>query len=77
MAQCLGVPADDTEEARERFDQIEADDLTETLDSLIADDFIGEYTTHEETFSGKRRIDGVLITKGLTFKGQDKEQWPS
>jgi hypothetical protein len=70
------APADNTEEARERFDQVEADNLMAILNNLIAGDFIGGYTTHKESYSGKRRIDRVLVNKGFTFKGQDKSQWP-
>jgi hypothetical protein len=70
------APPDTTEEARERFDQVEADNLTAILDRLIAGDFIGGYITHKESYSSKHRIDRVLVNKGLTFKGQDKSQWP-
>lgn len=69
-------PADNAEEARERFDKVEAPEITDTLDNLIDDDFIGDYTTHKESYSGKSRTDRILITNGLTFKGQDKSQWP-
>jgi hypothetical protein len=71
------APADTSEENRERFDQVEAVKLTAILDRLIADDFVGGYITHKESYSGKRRIDRVLVNKGLTFKGQDKSQWPA
>ena len=69
-------PTDTSENAREYFDQVQCPELIETLDLLVANDFIGDYTTHEESHSGKRRIDRVHITKGLTFKGQDKSEWP-
>jgi hypothetical protein len=70
------APKDTSEAARESFDKVEATESMEVLDRLIAADFIGDYTTHEESHSGKRRLDRILITKGLTFKGQDKSQWP-
>lgn len=69
-------PLETSEAARERFDKIEAPQVTDTLDNLIADDFIGDYTTHQESYSGKSRTDRILITKGLTLKGQDQSQWP-
>ena len=69
-------PADNSAEAHERF-QSEAEDLMEILDNLKAYDFIGDYTFKRESYSGKRHIVRVLITKGLTFRGQDENQWPS
>jgi hypothetical protein len=69
-------PSDHTEAADERFDKVEATQITNALDNLIADDFIGDYSTHRESYNGKRRTDRILITKGLTFNGQDKSQWP-
>jgi hypothetical protein len=69
-------PSDNSEAARERFDAVEVEVLMEVLDKLIADDFIGNYKTHNESHSGKGRVDRVHITQGLTFKGQDKTQWP-
>ena len=44
--------------------------------SLKLDDFIGDYDEHTESWSGGRHIDRVYIKGGLTFKGQDKSQWP-
>lgn len=48
----------------------------DSLDRLIALGFIGNYRAHVESYTGKRRIDRILITEGLTFKGQDKSSWP-
>ncbi len=70
------APKDNSDAGRERFHKVEVPELMEVLDTLIDDDFIGGYTTHQESHSGKRRLDRVLMTKGLTFKGQDKSQWP-
>ena len=69
-------PSDNTEASCERFDKVEAPQITDTLDNLIADDFVGDYTTHQESHSGKSRTDRILITRGLCLKGQDKSQWP-
>jgi hypothetical protein len=68
-------PSDNSPEAHERF-QAEAEDLLEILDGLIAGDFIGDYTFKRESYSSNRHIVRVHVTKGLTFKGQDKSQWP-
>lgn len=70
------APKDTSEAARESFDKIEGPELIDILNRLKAHDFIGDYITHRESTSGKRRMDRVLITKGLTLKGQDKSQWP-
>lgn len=69
-------PVDNSPDAHERF-QAEAKDLMEILDGLIANRFIGKYISKRESYSGKRHIVRVLITKGLTFKGQNKDEWPS
>jgi hypothetical protein len=50
--------------------------LKDTLASLQADDFIGDYDEHTESWSGGRNIDRIYIKGGLTFKGQDESQWP-
>ena len=62
-------------EALERFQSV-AEDLKHTLASLQLDDFIGDCDDHAESWSGGRHIDRVYIKSGLTFKGQDKTQWP-
>lgn len=69
-------PADNSEEALDRFDAVEAPEITDTLDSLISDDYLGDYRTHQESYSGKQRTDRILITEGLTEKGQDRNLWP-
>lgn len=61
--------------AAEKFDK-DARYLMDSLDRLIALGFIGNYRAHVESYTGKRRIDRILITEGLTFKGQDKSSWP-
>ena len=70
------APADNSEDAADGFDK-EARRLIDSLDRLIAQGFIRNYRAHVESHSGKRRIDRVLITEGLTFKGQDKSTWPA
>jgi len=68
-------PKDQSGEALERF-QVEAESIMEELDWLIANGFIGDYRPHNESHTSERFIDRILITEGLTFKGQDKKQWP-
>jgi hypothetical protein len=69
-------PADNSDDAHERF-QAEAKELMRVLDRLVATGFIGKYTSKTESYSGKRHLVRIAITHGLTFKGQDKNQWPS
>lgn len=67
-------PRDNTPLASEQF-QAEAQEIIDSLNWLVAEDFIGGYEPHEESHT-KGDIDRILITGGLTFKGQDKSQWP-
>jgi hypothetical protein len=67
--------ADNSLQTLERFQSI-AEDLKDTLASLQADDFIGDSDDHTESWSGRHYIDRVYVKSGLTFKGQDKSQWP-
>jgi hypothetical protein len=69
------APADNSDEAADHFNE-KARRLMESLDRLIGHGFIGNYRAHVESYSGKRRIDRILITEGLTFKGQDRSTWP-
>ena len=69
-------PRDATIESYERF-KAELADLTDTLDSLVSESYIGGYdVSHTESHTGKRYHDSVRITHGLTLKGQDRTQWP-
>jgi hypothetical protein len=68
-------PTDNSLDSLERFDA-EARDLMDRLDDLITAGLIGNYRAHVESYTGKRLIDRLLITEGLTSKGQDKSQWP-
>ena len=75
IGETVWAPVDNSEDSLQRFDA-EARDLMDTLDNLIHAGLIGNYRAHVESYTGKRLIDRLLITEGLTFQGQDKSQWP-
>jgi hypothetical protein len=67
-------PQDNTPRALKQF-QFDAENLMETLDWLRTNDYIGNYQPQRESTSAGN-IDRVLITAGLTLKGQNKSKWP-
>jgi hypothetical protein len=69
-------PSDTSFAAHEKF-KAELPELTDALDWLVSEDYIGGYDdSHTESYTGKGYHDRVLITGGLTFKGQDRSTWP-
>ena len=66
------APAGMTDSDYQHF-EAELPDLTDALDWLVSEDYIGGYNaSHTESFTGNNYHDRVLITGGLTFKGQDR-----
>jgi hypothetical protein len=69
---------DGTNEADYEKFEAELTDLTDALDWLVSNDYIGGYDdSHTESHTRNRYRDRVLITAGLTFKGQDRSTWPN
>lgn len=71
----IWAPTDNSDEALGKIN-LEARLLIDALDRLVRQGFIGNYRAHVESYTGKRLIDRILITDGLTFKGQDRSTWP-
>jgi hypothetical protein len=69
-------PSDTSLPSHEEF-KADLPAFTDALDWLVSEDYIGGYDdSHTESYTDKVYHDRVIITGGLTCKGQDQSTWP-